>query len=581
LEQKKLTFVDQTLRDGQQSLWAFTMRTDHITPIADLMDQVGFKAVGTIGGHGITVQVRALNEDPWERMRLLSTLMPKTPLETSFSIMNLASFDIDTPRDLIALWIKQCVAHGIRSFWNCDYQNDMETVRYFLEIVKNEGAENVAGLMYTFSPFHDKEHWARKTRMIAEMKDIVDSIRIEDASGILTPERTRELLATVLENCDGIPIEFHSHCNTGLAPLCYLEAIRAGVTILHTAVEPLANGTSLPAVQSVLRNAKRMGYTSNLDEDALAKVSAHFRTIAEQEGLPIGVPKEYDLYYTEHQVPGGMMTNLARQLKEVGKEDLLPRVLEEIIQVRKELGYPVMATPYSQLVGAQAVENIVSGERYQHVTDEVIKYILGFYGEPTGPIEQNVKDKIMATPQAKRLANWRPQGRFKSLEEIRKERGPDLSDDELLLKIMVPGRPLPADQTKKSKRPAGKPVPSLSVPQEFPKEFAVEVNGDVFHVKISPVPDGSGGETILEPESGPANEKMEAPAGAIFAGMAGLLLSFEVKVGDTVKAGDPVAVIEAMKMRRYLNCTHDGVVKDICVHVGQIVEPEDIIIVVQ
>jgi len=581
LEQKKLTFVDQTLRDGQQSLWAFTMRTDHIIPIAKAMDQVGFKAVGTIGGHGITAQVRVLNEDPWERMRLLSTLMPKTPLETSFSIMNLASFDIDTPCDLIALWIKRCVAHGIKSFWNCDYQNDMEDVRYFLEIVKNEGAKNVAGLMYTFSPFHDMEHWAHKTRMIAEMKDIVDSIRIEDASGILTPERTRELLATVLENCDGIPIEFHSHCNTGLAPLCYLEAIKTGVRILHTAVAPLANGTSLPALESVLRNAKRMGYTSDLDEDALAKVSAHFRTIAGQEGLPIGVPMEYDLYYTEHQVPGGMMTNLTRQLKEVGKEDLLPQVLEEIIQVRKDFGYPVMATPYSQLVGAQAVENILSGERYRHVSDEVIKYVLGFYGEPAGPIDQNAKDKIMATPQAKRLANWQPQGRFKPLEELRKEIGSNLSDDELLLKIMVPGQPLRTDQKKKAKRPAGKPISSVSVPQEFLNEFTVEVNGDVFNVKISSVRDGTGGETVMEAEKAPRNEKKETPAGAVFAGMAGLLLSFEVKVGDRVKAGDLVAVIEAMKMMRQLNCTHDGVVKDICVHVGEIVEPEDILMVVE
>lgn len=581
MEQKKLTFVDQTLRDGQQSLWAFTMRTDHITPIAKIMDQVGFKTIGTIGGHGITAQVRVLAEDPWERMRLLSKLMPKTPLETSFSIMNLASFDIDTPRDLITLWIKRCVAHGIKSFWNCDYQNDMEDVRYFLEIVKNEGAKNVAGLMYTFSPFHDLEHWAHKTRMIAEMKDIVDSIRIEDASGILTPERTRELLAAVLENCDGIPIEFHSHCNAGLAPLCYLEAIRAGVTILHTAVAPLANGTSLPAVESILRNAKRMGYTSDLDEDALAQVSAHFRAIAEQEGLPVGVPMEYDLYYTEHQVPGGMMSNLSRQLKEVGKEDLLPQVLEEIIQVRKDLGYPVMATPYSQLVGAQALENIVSGERYHHVTDEVIKYVLGFYGEPAGPIDQNAKDKIMATPQAKRLADWQPQGRFKPLEEIRKEIGPDLSDDELLLKIMVPGQPLRTDLKKKAKRPAGKPISSVSVPQEFLNEFTVEVNGDVFNVKISPVRDGTGGETVVEAENEPGIAKKETPAGAVFAGMAGLLLSFEVKVGDRVKAGDLVAVIEAMKMMRQLNCTRDGVVKDICVHVGEIVEPEDIVMVVE
>jgi len=215
------------------------------------------------------------------------------------------------------------------------------------------------------------------------------------------------------------------------------------------------------------------------------------------------------------------------------------------------------------------------------VTDEVIKYVMGFYGEPAGPIDQNAKDKIVATPQAKRLANWQPQGRFKPLEEIRKEIGPDLSDDELLLKIMVPGRPLRTDQKRKAKRPARKLIPSVGAPQEFVNEFTVEVNGDVFNVKISPVRDGTGVETVVEAEKVPENEKKETPAGAVFAGMAGLLLSLEVKVGDTVKAGDLVAVIEAMKMRRYLNCTHDGVVKDICVQVGEIVKPEDIVMVVQ
>jgi len=582
VHEKKLTFVDQTFRDAQQSLWGFTMRTDHILPIAEIMDQVGFITVGTVGGNGITVQVRALNEDPWERIRLLSKMMPKTPLETSFMIGSLASFDIDTPRDVIALWIKRCVANGIRSFWNCDYQTDMEAVRYFSEIVKNEGAKNVGGLMYTFSPVHDSEHWARKTRMIAKMKDLVDSIRIEDAGGVLTPERTRELLAVVLENCDGIPIEFHSHCNMGLAPLCYLEAIQAGVTILHTAVAPLANGTSLPAVESILRNAKRLGYTSEIDEDALAKVSEHFRTVAEKEGLPIGIPREYDLYYFEHQVPGGMMTNLTRQLNEVGKGDLLPQVLEEIIHVRKDLGYPVMATPYSQMVGAQAVENIISGERYMHVTDEVIKYVLGFYGEPAGPLDQNVKDKIMATPRGKQLANWQPQGRFKPLDQIRKEVGPDLSDDELLLRIMVPGQPVKrADPKKAAKRSAGKPTLPTNIPAEFPSEFNVDVDGEVFNVKISPVWNGTGeAETTIQAESAPTKAKKAAQEGSVMAGMAGLVLSFEVKVGDTVNAGDLVAMIEAMKMRRHLNCPHGGVVKEICAQIGEIVEPQDVLMVV-
>jgi oxaloacetate decarboxylase alpha subunit len=378
----KIEFVDQTIRDAQQSLWGFMMRTDMIVPIAEMMDKVGYRAIATVGSQAFTVQVRTLDEDPWERIRVLSKMMTDTPLRGSYQIGSLSSFDLSTPRDIITLWIKRSVANGIKSFWICDYQTDMEKFVYFARIAKAEGAEVVPALMYTSSPVHTKEHWARKIRLLTDAKDCIDRIMIEDASGVITPEGTRELIAVAQENCNGLPLEFHSHCNSGLAPLCYLEAIRGGVTTLHTAVSPLANGTSLPGTETILKNARRMGYESNLNEDALAAVSAHFRKIAEKERLPTGVPAEYDLFYYTHQVPGGMMTNLTRQLREVGMEDRLGAILEEVAVVRKELGYPVMATPYSQIVGAQAVENIISGHRYKQITDEVTKYVLGYYGEP-------------------------------------------------------------------------------------------------------------------------------------------------------------------------------------------------------
>lgn len=584
MECKKLTFVDQTLRDAQQSLWGFTMRTDHIIPIAKMIDQVGFKAVGTVGGNGFTVQARALNEDPWERIRLLSKAMPRTPLETSYMAATLGTFDIDTPREVIALWIKRCVANGIKRFWFCDDQTDLDAARYFGEIVKNEGAKNIWTLGYNLSPFHNSKYWTRKTKTIAEMKEVVDSIRIEDPFGTITPEQTRELLSTVFQNCDGIPIEFHSHCSTGLAPLSYLEAIKAGVIILHTAVAPLANGTSLPALESILRNAKRMGFTSDIDEDALTKMSDHFRQIAEKEDLPIGAPMEYDLFSVEHQVPGGMMTNLKRQLKEGGMEELVPQVLEEIIHVRKDFGYPIMGTPLSQIVGAQALENVVSGERYKQVTDEAIKYVLGFYGEPAGPIEQNVKDKIMSAPRAKELANWQPQGRFQPLEVIRNEVGPDLSDDELLLKIIVPGRSLrPADRQKKATVPDRKVIAPVTSSAEFPKEFAVEVDGEVFNVKISPKWADAGvtvGTVEAQKAEGPEKPK-DLPPGALLCGMAGLVLSIEVKVGASIREGDLVAIIEAMKMRRHVNSLWSGVVKEICAQEGEMVTPDDVLMVVE
>jgi pyruvate/oxaloacetate carboxyltransferase len=574
----KIEFVDQTIRDAQQSLWGFTMRTDMITPIAQTMDQVGYRAIATVGSQAFTIQVRNLNEDPWERIRILSKMITKTPLRGSYQTGSLSSFDLSTPRDIITLWIKRSVANGLKSFWICDYQDDMKRFIYFARIAKAEGAEVVPALMYTYSPVHTSEVWARKTRLIAEAKDCVDRIMIEDAGGVLTPEHTRELVSTVQKNSDGIPLEFHSHCNSGLAPLCYLEAIKSGVTTVHTAVAPLANGTSLPATETILRNAQRLGYSSNLDEDALAAVSAHFRKIAEREGLPIGAPAEYDLFHYEHQVPGGMMTNLTRQLREVGMEHRLNEILEEVILVRKEFGYPVMATPYSQIVGAQAVENVVSGERYKQIPDEVIKYVMGYYGEPVVPVEQNVVDRVMSLPKAKEFTNWKPEGYFKSVEELRQEIGPELSDDELLLRILIPGKPIKWGEPRKEvKPPVVKATAPTHTPTDFPMEFSVDVDGEVFNVKISPVWDQA--DRTMEVER-PKRPK-ELPKGAVACGMAGLILAIKVKVGDRVSKGDLVAMIEAMKMRREVHSPHSGVVKEICVHEGEMVDPEDVLMVVE
>jgi pyruvate/oxaloacetate carboxyltransferase len=580
----KINFVDQTLRDAQQSLWGFTMRTDHITPIAETMDKVGYRAITTVGSQAFTVQVRNLNEDPWERIRVLSRLITKTPLRGSYQIGSLSSFDLSTPRDIIALWIKRSIANGIKSFWICDYQTDMEKFVCFARIAKAEGAEVVPALMYSSSPAHTNEHWARKTRLLAGAKDWVDRIMIEDASGVITPEGTRELVSTVQKNCEGIPLEFHSHCNSGLAPLCYLEAIQSGVTTVHTAVAPLANGTSLPATETILRNARRLGYSSDLNEDALAAVSSHFRKIAEKEGLPIGVPAEYDLFHFEHQVPGGMMTNLTRQLREVGMEHRLNEILEEVVLVRREFGYPVMATPYSQVVGAQAVENVVSGERYKQIPDEVIKYVLGYYGEPAAPIDPNVMDRVMNLPRVKQFMNWKPEGYDKSVEEFRREIGPELSDDELLLKILIPGKPVKRGEPKKAAAPAvTKTTAAVSPFVDFPSEFTVDVDGEVFNVKISPVWDGAGkNERPTEAERPEiAKRPKELPSGALVCGMAGLILSIEAKVGARVNTGDLVAVIEAMKMRRHVNSPRSGVVKEIFAHEGDMVNPEDILMVVE
>jgi pyruvate/oxaloacetate carboxyltransferase/biotin carboxyl carrier protein len=579
----EINFVDQTLRDAQQSLWGYMMTTDHMTPVAEAMDRIGYKAIATVGSQAFTVQVRNLNENPWERIRTLTRLITKTNVRGSYQIGSLSSFDLSTPRDIIILWIKRSIANGIKSFWVCDFQHEMEKFNYFARIAKAEGAEVVPSMIYTSSPAHTSEYWERQTQLLMEAKDYIDRIHIEDASGIITPEATRKFVKTVRKNCSGIPLEFHSHCNTGLAPLCYLEAIQEGVETLHTTVSPLANGTSLPSIENVLKNAQRLGFTANIDEEALETVSSHFRTIAENEGFPMGIPMEYDLFQFEHQLPGGMMTNFTRQLREVGMEDRLQEFMEEMILVRKEFGYPVMGTPYSQIIGAQSIENVVTGKRYGQITDEVIKYVLGYYGEPVVPIDQEVMDMIMRLPRTKQFQNWTPEGYDESIEELRQKNGPDLSDDDLLLKILIPGWPVKSTKPKKTpSHPAGKSCQALDLSAEFPSRFSVDVDGDVFNVKISPVQGIVSAEDAVEVE-GAENilGVKEIPPGAFLSGMPGLILSIDVKVGDHINEGDQVAIIEAMKMRRLVNAPHSGEVKEICAKEGEMVESKDILMVVQ
>lgn len=574
----KIDFVDQTIRDAQQSLWGLMMRTDHIVPIAETMNRVGYRAVATVGSQAFTLQVRHHNEDPWERIRAVSKLMPDTCLRGSYQTASLSSFDLSTPRSIIELWIRRSIANGIRSFWICDYQENVPRFRHFAEIAKAEGAEVVTALMYTASPAHTKEHWAEKVQKIVSTKDCIDRIMIEDASGILTPVRTRELITTIRENCDGIPLEFHAHCNSGLAPLCYMEAIQSGVTTVHTAIAPLANGTSQPTTETILKNARRLGYESDLDEDALAAVSAHFRKIAESEGFPLGVPREYDLFHFDHQVPGGMMSNLTRQLRELGMEDRLNEILEEVVEVRKEFGYPVMATPYSQIVGVQAMENVVSGERYKKIPDETIKYALGYYGDPVVPVDPNVMDKIMSLPQTKEFRDWKPEGFLKSVDELRNEIGPELSDDDLLLKTLIPDyRP---EKIKQRSAVRARPVQdTISIPSDMsagPSVFNVEVDGEAFTVRVSPL--GNKAHKFVASDESSVTE--DIPDGAVVSEMAGLVLSVDVKAGDRIDEGDSIAMIEAMKMRRPVHANRGGNVREVRVQEGEIVEVGSVLIVV-
>lgn len=436
MEEKKLYLVDQTIRDAHQSLWGNRMPTDMMTSIAPVMDEVGYSAIAVTGARGGIVGIRDLNENIFDRFKKLSALIKKTPLRGSFQAWSAFGFDVE-PIAVIELLVKCLSAHGIKQFWMCDYQNMVDRTSYFVRVAKKEGAEVVMGLLYSLSPVHTDELFARKTRIIADMG--VDAIHIEDASGVLTPDRARTFFPAVIAEAKGLRIEFHSHCYIGLAPQCYVEALKLGITTLHTAVLPLANDSSLPSAENTIANARSLGFSIDLNEDALKTESEHFRKEAIAKGMRIGVPLEYNIENFRHQLPGGMLGTARNQLAEIKQEHRLPEVLEEIVRVREDFGYPVMATPYSQIVGAQALFNVTSGGRYKVVPDEAILYLTGAIGEIDGHVDQNVMDKVMSSPKAKKLANWKPADI--TVDDLRKLE-PGLSDDDLLTRIANPDREL-------------------------------------------------------------------------------------------------------------------------------------------
>ncbi len=425
--------IDTTLRDGQQSLWGMQMRAGMALPVTPLIDRVGYDVVDLVGSSMFEIMVRNFAEDPWEGLDLLVRSMPHSRIRAGLRNTGIISMSV-TPDCLMDLWVERLCAHGVRSFWIYDvlHWNIAKTHR-LAAIAKRHDAEVVAALMYTLSPVHTDAFYAAKAGLLSDSAAI-DRLILYDTAGVLTPERARTLIPAVRQAARGKPIEIHSHNVIGIAPLTYLEAIGLGVDIIHTCSRPLANGASLPSVETTLRNLKLAGHTHDLDASLLPPIAAHFERVARTAGYAIGQPNEYDQWVFEHQVPGGMTGTLRNQLAQYGMSDRLDDVLHEVATVRRELGYPGMATPFSQLVGVLAVMNVVNGDRYLTIPDEVIQYALGHYGQPVAPIDANVLDRIMSAPRAAEIAVSPPSQA--SLEELRAQFG-GVGDDELILRYLI------------------------------------------------------------------------------------------------------------------------------------------------
>lgn len=452
-----IEFLDETMRDGQQSLWGMRMRACMALPAAPLIARTGFRVVDLTGSSHFEVLIRHCCENPWDMLDLLVEAMPSTRIRSGMRVNASVTFGV-TPDSLMDAWMRQLNRHGCRSFWLYDVLYNLDKMYRLARVAKEFGSEVAGAIMFTSSPVHTDQYFADKAAKMAACPDI-DTILLYDTAGVLEKERLATLLPAIRARSGGKPIEFHSNNLLGQSAKAYLDAVNLGVTILHTASRPMANGPSVPSTETMVNNVELLGHTHSIDKSLLPPVAEHFEKVGKAAGFLVNQHSEYNVLSLEHQIPGGMMGTLKSQLGQHGMIHRLDEVLHETARVRRELGYPGMATPFSQLVGIQSVLNVVTGERYKIVPDEVIQYAAGYYGETVAPIDANVRDRILAAPRAKEILRSPPEQ--PSIEELRRRYGTD-DDDELLLRALVP------DTDLKRMREAGpikRVFPLLSSPE--------------------------------------------------------------------------------------------------------------------
>lgn len=429
---KPLHFVDTTLRDGNLSLWASSLRTDMLLPILDRFDRVGYQAMEIIDASFFKKAVRELNDDPWERIRRVSAACPRTPLRVITS--RHLTFEYSAPA-IEEFYLERLAANGAREIRISDPSNTASNWERLVGNAHRAGHKSILNLIFSISPVHSDDYYRNLARAAAKIRP--GHICIKDPGGLLTPDRTRTLVPAVLAESGDIPVEIHTHCNTGLGPLCLLEAIKLGVNIVNTSTPPLANGSSHASVFTVADNARELGFEPTIDVAVIAPISEHLTAVAQREALPIGAPLEYRESHYAHQVPGGMISNFRHQLTQAGMLERLPEVIVEVGRVRRDLGYPIMVTPYSQFVGVQAVLNVMLGERYKEVTDQVLEYALGIWGTAErDAMDPNARDKIVSRPRAREVGAWTAPDT--TVAELRSQfGGPGVDDDEVLLRYFA------------------------------------------------------------------------------------------------------------------------------------------------
>jgi len=426
---KPFGLIDVTLRDAHQCLWSTRMTTEMMTPILGAIDQVGYSYINILGGAVFDVSVRYLHENPWDRIALLCQRL-RTPCDALTRGQSLYTFEL-FPDDIVELNSRVLAKLGVSVLTVYDALNDNRNIESSVKSAHEAGMKVNAMMTYTLSPVHTDEYYVTCTRELLALK--ADFVGVKDPTGLLTPERARTLFPAIVKAANGTPLQLHSHTQSSLAPEVYSVAIESGFSYGHTAAEPLANGASLPAAEEIEARARVLGRSSGINLEALDEVSGYFSWLSEREDKPRGKVATYDPALYEHQVPGGMISNLKSQLETMGMQHRLPEILEEAAQVRRDLGYPILVSPFAQYIITQAVLNVVQGERYKTIPDEVRKYAMGYYGKLAAQPSDSFLERAKIRPGD--IVQERPSEHLApALPRLRAEFGTSMSDEDLLLR---------------------------------------------------------------------------------------------------------------------------------------------------
>lgn len=603
MAQVKIT--DLVLRDGHQSMIATRMRTDDMLPICEKLDKVGYWSLEAWGGATFDACVRFLKEDPWERLRKLRDALPNTKLQMLLRGQNLLGYRHYSD-DVVAAFVQRAADNGMDVFRIFDALNDIRNLETSIKAVKASGKHAQGTICYTTSPVHSIEQFSVLARQLQDMH--CDSIAIKDMAGLQTPMVTAELVGTLTEAVE-IPIHFHMHATAGIAEICHWEAIKNGCVHIDTAISSFAGGASHPPTESMVAALAGTEWDTGLDLNLLQEIGFYFREVRKKyhqfESEFTGLDTRVQIY----QVPGGMISNLYNQLREQGELGRMNEVLAEIPRVREDLGYPPLVTPTSQIVGTQAVMNVLSGQRYKAITNEVKLYLQGKYGKAPGTVNPMVRQQAIGNED---VIDFRPADLLHpELDTLRDDIGTlAKTEEDVLTYAMFPeiGRSFLEQRSTGELKPEPlEPLKRGGDTLERPTEFNITLHGETYHIRVT----GSGhrkedtrpfyltvdgvpeeilvesleeltseeSDTTVKPK-GSKRPRATAP-GDVTTSMPGTVVDVLVEVGATVNAGDPVLIAEAMKMETEIQAPVAGTIKAIHVAKGDSVNPDETLIEIE